>query len=475
MRFFSKTSSACAVAMALAVMAAGVQAQGLKTTGKAGGSDPSVTRALNATGQTLGRAAAPAASGLRSADYIVAVVNSEPITNSDVRARMVRVAQNVTEQGGQLPPEKELTREVLERLIVERVQLQEARDSGINVDDLTVNQAMANVARQNNTDKAGLLARLKSEGISEAQFSSEIRNQMLMQRVRERDVDGKVKVSDADIDRYLKEQKRPGEAVAAAMVDLGHILVVVPENASPAVVAAAEAKAKQAAEAARSNPDFIAAVRQFSDVPNGQGGGSMGMRPMGEFPELFAKEVGSAPVGTIVGPFRSDAGFHVLKVLDKSQAGAAPAFITQNHARHILLNVGNGGMTEAEAAKRLKDYKRRVEAGQATFPQLAQEFSKDGSARNGGDLGWSSPGQYVPEFERVLNTLQPGQISEPVVSRFGVHLIQLIERRQEKLTEREQREMVRNVVRERKAEQDYETWLKELRGKAFVEYREPPQ
>ena len=234
-----------------------------------------------------------------------------------------------------------------------------------------------------------------------------------------------------------------------------------------------EAKAQKAAEAARKNADFIAAVREFSDVPNGQGGGSMGMRPMSEYPELFAQQVGSAATGSIVGPFRSGAGFHVIKVLDKSQSGA-PTVITQNHARHILLTVGNG-MTEAQAAKRLQDYKRRVEAGQATFQQLAEEFSKDGSARNGGDLGWSSPGQYVPEFERVLNTLQPGQISEPVVSRFGVHLIQLIERRQEKLTEREQREMVRNVVRERKAEQDYETWLKELRGKAFVEYREPPQ
>lgn len=476
MRFFSKTTNACAVAMALAVMAAGVQAQSLKTPGKAkAGNDASLTRALEATGKPSARQAPAAASGIRSADYIVAVVNSEPITNNEVRARMERVAQNVTEQGGQLPPQSELARQVLERLVVERVQLQEARDNGINVDKLTVDQAVANVARQNNTDMAGLLARLKADGISEAQFRSEISGQMQMQRVREREVDAKVKVTEADIDRYLKEQKRPGDAVAAsAMANLGHILITVPENASAAVVAEREAKAKKAAEAARSNADFVAAVHEFSDVPNGQGGGAMGMRPVSEYPELFVQQVGSAATGTVVGPFRSGAGFHVLKVLEKSQAGAAPAFITQNHARHILLTVGDG-MTEAQAAKRLEDYKRRVQAGQATFQQLAQEFSKDGSARNGGDLGWSSPGQFVPEFERVLNNLQPGEISAPVVSRFGVHLIQLIERRQEKLNEREQREMVRNVVRERKVEQDYDTWLKELRGKAFVEYREPPQ
>ena len=476
MRFFSKTSSACAIAVTLALMA-GAQAQGLKTPGKAkSGSTPSISRALDATAQPTGRqpAASAAASGLRSADYIVALVNSEPITNNEVLARMARVTQNVTEQGGQLPPKAELARQVLERLIVEKVQLQEARDSGINVDDLTVNQAVANVARQNNTDKAGLLVRLKAEGISEEQFRAEIRSQMLMQRVRERDVDGKVKVTEADIDRYLKEQRRPGEAAAGAMANLGHILILVPENASPAVVVEREVKAKQAAEAARNNADFIAAVRQFSDVPDGRGGGAMGMRPMSEYPELFVKEVGSAATGSIIGPFRSDAGFHVLKVLEKTQAGAAPAYITQNHGRHILLTVGNG-MTETEAAKRLQDYKRRIQAGQATFQQLAEEFSKDGSARNGGDLGWSSPGQFVPEFERVLDALQPGEISDPVVSRFGVHLIQLIERRQEKLTPREQRDMVRNIVRERKAEQDYETWLKELRGKAFVEYREPPQ
>ena len=473
MRFFPQSSNACSVAVALLMMALAVQAQGLKTpaAGKAKGAESSVSRALDATVQSSGRQL-PAA-GPRAADYIVAVVNSEPITNNDVRARMARVAQNVTEQGGQLPPQAELARQVLERLILERVQLQEAQDTGIKVDDLTVNQAMANVARQNNTDVSGLLARLKADGLSEAQFRGEIRNQMTMQRVRERDVDGKVKVSEADIDRFIKEQKRPGEAANAAMVDLGHILILVPENASPAVVAEREAKAKQAAEAARKNPDFIASVREFSDVPNGQGGGSMGMRPMSEYPELFAKQVGSSATGTIVGPFRSDAGFHVIKVLGKSQSGA-PAYITQNHGRHILLLVDKN-MSEAQAAKRLQDYKRRVESGQATFQQLAQEFSKDGSARSGGDLGWSSPGQFVPEFERVLDALQPGQISEPVVSRFGVHLIQLIERRQEKLTDREQREMVRNAVRERKAEQDYETWLKELRGKAFVEYREPPQ
>jgi len=469
MRFFSKTS--CAAAVALALLAAGAHAQSLKAPGQAKKGDASVSRALDATARPTGRETAPA--GIRQADFIVAVVDSEPITNNEVRARMARVLQNIGEQGGQLPPRELLASQVLERLIVEKVQLQEARDSGIKVDDFAVDQAVNNLALQNSLDKSAFLARLQKEGVSEKQLRDEIRNQMIMQRVRERDVDNRVKVTDADIDRYLKEQKRPGDTASSVAMNLGHILIAVPENAGPAQVAEREARAKQAAEAARTHADFTAVVREYSDVPNGQGGGAMGMRPLGDYPELFAKAAASASTGAILGPLRSGAGFHVLKVLEKSQSGM-PAFITQNHARHILLRIGDG-MSEAQAAKRLEDYRRRVLSGQATFESLAREYSQDGSARDGGDLGWSSPGQFVPEFERVLNALQPGEISEPVVSRFGVHLIKLEERREARLTPREQREMVRNVVRERKTETDYNAWLKELRGRAYVEYREPPQ
>lgn len=470
MRFFSKTS--CAAAVALALLAAGAHAQSLKAPGQAKkGGDASVSRALDATARLSGRETVPG--GIRQADFIVAVVDSEPITNSEVRARMTRVLQNIGEQGAQLPPTEVLASQVLERLIVERVQLQEARDSGIKVDDFAVDQAVSNLAQQNSLDKSAFLGRLKNEGVSEKQLRDEIRNQMTMQRVRERDVDNRVKVTDADIDRYLKEQKRPGDAAASSAVNLGHILIVVPENASPAVVAEREARAKQAAEAARTQADFTAVVKEYSDVPNGQGGGAMGLRPLSDYPELFAKAAASASTGAILGPLRSGAGFHVLKVLEKAQSGM-PTVITQNHGRHILLRMGDG-MTEAQAAKRLEDYRRRVLSGQATFEALARDFSQDGSAREGGDLGWSSPGQFVPEFERVLDALQPGEISEPVVSRFGVHLIKLDERRQARLTPREQREMVRNVVREKKTETDYNAWLKELRGRAYVEYREPPQ
>jgi peptidyl-prolyl cis-trans isomerase SurA len=477
MRFLSQTHRSAAAAVALALLAATAQAQGLRVPGQPKAAapqagDPAVSRALDATNLSSARERGGNA-GVRSADYIVAVVNSEPVTNNEVRARMARVAQNIAEQGGQMPPEALLAREVLERLIVEKAQLQEAKDTGLRVDDYAVDQALGNVARQNGLDKAGLLSRLRAEGVDEKQFREELRRQITLQRLRERDVDGRVRVTDADIDRYLAEQRNGGADKAPAAVNLGHILIAVNEGASPAEVAEREARAKQAAEAARTQGDFKAVVKEFSDVPDGQGGGAMGMRPLDRYPELFAKAVGQAPLGGIVGPFRSGAGFHVLKVLEKSQAGM-PSVVTQNHARHILLRIGDQ-MTEAEAAKRLADYKRRVDSGQASFESLARVFSQDGSARNGGDLGWASPGQFVPEFEQVLNALQPGQVSDPLVSRFGVHLIQLIERRQAALTPREQRDMVRNVVRERKLETDYQTWAQELRGRAYVEYREPPQ
>ena len=475
MRFLSFTPRTLSVSLALALLASASQAQ-LRVPGAPKGqtgSASSVSRALNATAQPSAPASATR-SGLRSADYIVAVVNSEPLTNNEVRARMQRVAANIVSQGGQMPPENVLAREVLERLIVEKVQLQEAKDTGIRIDDMGVDLAINNVARQNGLDKAGLLAQLRAEGLNEKQFREEIRSQMLLQRVRERDVDSKVKVTEADIDRYLKEQN-PSGAQAPGMVaaDLGHILITVPEGASPAVVAEREARANDAAKAARAGGDFDAVVNEYSDVPLGKGGGSMGMRSLSDYPELFAQAAASAKVGSILGPLRSGAGFHVLKVIEKSQSGAQ-AVVTQNHGRHILLRTGDG-LNEAQAIARLADYKRRVTSGQASFEALAREYSQDGSARQGGDLGWASPGQFVPEFENTLNALKPGEISDPVVSRFGVHLIQLIERRQASLTQREQRDMVRNVVREGKVETEFESWLKELRGKAYVEYREPPQ
>jgi peptidyl-prolyl cis-trans isomerase SurA len=416
--------------------------------------------------------AAAASLAPRQADFIVAVVNSEPVTNHEVRLRLARLQRQVASQGGAQPPQELLAREALEQLILERAQIQLAREAGITVDDLAVDQAEQSVARQNEVTVPEMHRRLAADGIGREQFRQELRRQLTQQRLREREVDARVRVSDHEIDQYLREQ---GTGVDQAQVDLnlGHILVAVPEGASPAQVAERQARAQAAADKARAGGDFAALAREFSDAADAGAGGLMGLRPADRYPELFVQATQAVPVGGVAGPVRSGAGFHVLKVVDKTRSGM-PATVVQSHARHILLRT-SAQLSETAAAERLAEYRRRVQSGKADFAELAKEHSQDGSAKQGGDLGWSNPGSYVPEFEEVMNGLKPGEISTPLVSRFGVHLIQLLERRETRLNPREQREMVRQMVRQKKIEDAYAIWAQELRGRAYVEYRDPPQ
>ena len=433
-----------------------------------------VSQGAGAQGVRLPGAKVPATtvqSAPRQADYIAAVVNSEPVTHSEVRSRMARLLRPLARQGGALPPQDVLAREALEQLIQERVQVQLARESGIVVDDLAVEQAAQSVARQNEVSTAEMYRRLEGDGIAREAFREELRRQLMQQRLRERDVDARVRVSEVEIDQFLRDQ--PAAAASATELHLGHVLVAVPEGASPAQLAAAQARAQSVADKARAGGDFAALAREFSEAPEASRGGLMGLRLADRYPELFVEATQALPVGGIAGPLRSGAGFHVLKVVDRSRGGM-PTAVTQSHARHILLRVG-ADLSETAAAARLADYRRRIVAGQADFAALAREHSQDASAKQGGDLGWSNPGMFVPEFEETMNALKPGEISAPLVSRFGVHLIELIERRETRLTPREQREMVRQVVRQKKIEEAYATWAQELRGRAYVEFRDPPQ
>lgn len=413
-----------------------------------------------------------APAGPRQADFIVAVVNSEPVTNSEVRTRMGRLQRQVARQGGAQPPQELLAREALEQLIQELALVQLARESGIVVDDLAVDQAVQSVARQNEVSVDEVYRRLAADGVARDTFRQELRRQLMQQRLREREVDARVRVSEPEIDQFLREQAN-GAGAPPSEIQLGHVLVSVPEGASPAQVATAQARAQAVADKARAGSDFGALAREFSEAPEASAGGLMGLRPADRYPDLFVEATKTLPVGGVAGPVRSGAGFHVLKVVDKTRAGM-PTTVTQSHARHILLRT-SAQLTETAAAERLADYRRRVLAGQADFAALAREHSQDASAKQGGDLGWSNPGSYVPEFEETMNALNTGDISQPLVSRFGVHLIQLIERREIRLTPREQREMVRQVVRQRKIEEAYATWVQEVRGRAYVELRDPPQ
>jgi peptidyl-prolyl cis-trans isomerase SurA len=420
----------------------------------------------------LGSARAEPA-GQRQADYIVAVVNSEPITNNEVRARLARIERQTQQQGGSLPPRQELLPQVLERLIAEKAQIQHARDTGIRVDDAMVDQAELNLAQQNRVDVAELRRRLASEGVPTSQLREELRNQILLQRLRERELDARVKISDVEVDQFIREQQESTN-LGALEINLGHVLVAVPENANAAQVSALQARAQRVAERARAGNDFAALAQEFSDAPERASGGQLGLRSAERYPPLFMDATQKLPVGGVAGPLRSGAGFHILKVLEKRQGGVPGTSVTQSRVRHILLRP-SAQLSETAAREQLAAMRQRLQSGQADFAALAREYSQDGSAKDGGDLGWASPGQFVPEFEEVMNSLTPGEISRPLVSRFGVHLIQLNERREATLSQREQRAVARNLLRERKLDEAYDVWAQEVRGRAYVELREPPQ
>jgi peptidyl-prolyl cis-trans isomerase SurA len=297
----------------------------------------------------------------------------------------------------------------------------------------------------------------------------------MISRLRERDVDNRARISDTDIAQFLQSQLA-GKPVASSPVDinLAMILIAVPENSSEQEAAELKVKAQQIVQRAKRGESFAALAQAFSQaLDKGANGGEMGLRSADRYPTLFIDSTQNLNKGEVSEPVRSGAGFHILKVLDKKQSEMSSTLILQTRARHILLRTGSE-LSEAAARNRLVTYKQRVQTG-TDFADLARQFSQDGSASSGGDLGWASPGQFVPEFEEVMARLQPGQISDPLISRFGAHLIQVMERREVSLSVREQREMVRTQLREKKIEELYAAWVEELRGRAYVELRDPPQ
>lgn len=423
-------------------------------------------------------AAAPAAArqGPREADYIVAVVNTEPVTNNEVRARVARAEREARERNIPLPPIDELRKMMLERLISERAQLQYAREQGLKVDDAALTQAELSIARQNELPSVEELhRRVQAEGITLKDFRDDVRNQVLLAKLREREIEPKIQISNADVDAYIREQT--GARVGEQQLNLAMILVGVPERSTPEEEARLKARADEVARRAKAGEDFAKLATEYSDANNrGRDGGVLGLRLADQYPELFVQSTRGVRVGGVVGPVKSGAGYHILKVLERKQNNDLPEVkIPQTHVRHILLKVGPS-QSERVARDRLADFKRRILAGQATFDDLARKNSQDdGSASDGGDMGWANPGQFVPEFEQAMNNLDPGQISDPVTTRFGVHLIQVEGRREKVLTPDEQRQLARNVLREKKAQEAFETWAKEVRGRAYVEYRDPPR
>ena len=418
------------------------------------------------------RAATRAAdrSAVRSGDYIAAIVNQELVTAVEVSRRMARAREDAQRAGARLPADEELRNQVVEALIEERVILTYARETGGRVDDAELDRAVQTVAAQNQISVPQLRERLAGEGIDLVRFRANLRDQLLVERTREREVYQRIRITDSDVEDYLERQRRA--AAAEAPLNLAQILISVPEGASEAVVAERRRLAEAALARVRAGEPFEAVSRQLSEDAQREKGGEIGARPASRLPDLFVEATRSLKVGEVTPALvRSGAAFHVLKVLSRGDGG--PAQVTQTRSRHILLRP-SGRLTAEAAQARLAGYRRQIESGARTFEDMAREFSEDGSAAQGGDLGWAAPGTMVPEFEEAMNALPLGGLSEPVVSRFGAHLIQVLERRDVAVDPKQLREQARNALREQRFDDAYTDWARDLRGRAYVEMREPP-
>jgi len=429
-----------------------------------------VRRRLSSLLAGLGLALAAGGAMAQTGDYIVAVVNQELVTAAELQQRLTRVREEAIRNRQQLPAPAALRQQVLDVLIDERVLVTNARDSGTRIDESELDRAVGNVATQNQLSMAQLRDRLRREGIDYQKFRAGIKDQMMVERVREREVASRIRVTDAEIDALLDERRKDG---ANSQLNIAQILIPVPENSPETIVAERRARAEAALRRVTGGEDFAAVARDVSQDSNKAQGGEMGLRAADRLPDLFVQAVRGLKTGQVLPQVvRSGAGFHVLKMVERKDEGA---FSTeQTRARHILLRPSPELSAEA-ATRRLTQFRREIQTGSKTFEQLARENSEDGSAQQGGDLGWSSPGQYVPEFEDALASLDAGGLSEPVATRFGVHLVQVIERRRVTLDVKQQREQARNILREQKFEEAYLEWLRDLRGRAYVELREPPQ
>ena len=394
------------------------------------------------------------------------MVNDDVITRSELDDRLRVVVRQLQKQGTPLPAPEVLETQILERMITDMLQAQYAKENGVRVDDAQLDLAITRIAQQNNFPSlAEFRTRLGKDGVDFKKFREEIRSEIISTRLREREVESKLVISDGEVDSYLvNKAKMTGPEQE---VHLAHILVVIPEQASAEKIQAARDKAEQALSQLKDGADFAQVAAGYSDGKDALKGGDLGWRPSDRLPPLFVEELQKLQPGQVTAVLRSPNGFHILKLVER-RSGNAPVVITQTHARHILIKTSEI-VSESEAKKRLMEIKARIEAG-ADFAEQARRFSQDGSAQQGGDLDWLSPGQIVPEFEEAMNSLQPGKI-DMVQTQFGWHLIQVLERRSTDISEQQQRQQARIAIGTFKSDEQYQDWLRQLRDRAFIEYR----
>ena len=415
----------------------------------------------------------PASSNAHVIDSVYVIVNDEVITKREVDQRVAEITQRLKAQGAQMPAEEDLRRQVVEAMITERAQLQLAKEMGVRVDDTMLDRAIGRIAENQKMSVQDMRNAMEKDGLPFSQFREQIRNEIMLQRLIEHEVDSKIQVTDAEIDTYLAAEK--AAAADRVEMDIAQILVRIPENASPEQIAARKAKADEVERQLRTGADFAKMAATYSDSPDALKGGSVGWRDPDRLPPIFSGELHKLKPGQVTPVIRTNVGFHILKLVNQRKLADAQkpdqAVVQQTHARHILLKI-TPTQTEEEARKKLLDIKHKIESKQATFEDMARQYSQDGSAAKGGDLGWLAPGDALPEFENPMNALKPGTVSDVIKTPFGLHLIEVIERKSEDVSKEKERAAARQVLTDRKRQEALEDWSRQVRDRAYVEFRE---
>ncbi|MES2070347.1 MAG: peptidylprolyl isomerase [Pseudomonadota bacterium] len=403
---------------------------------------------------------------------IVAVVNDEVITRQELDERIRTIERRLTAQGTPLPSKAELQKQLLERMIVDRAQIQLAKENGFKVDDINLDRSMLRMAEQNKMSLQDFRNQIEREGTPYARFREEIRDEIMMQRIREREVDNKIQVTESEVDNYLAAESKPTST--SQELSLAQILVRIPENASAEQIALRRTRAEEVMQKLKIGGDFAKLAVTYSDSSEALKGGDLGWREQDRLPQLFVDAVAKLKDGEVSEIIKSPNGFHIIKLVGKRalNAGktAAASSVQQTHARHILIKTSTV-MTAAEAKRKLLEIKERLDNNAAKFEDLAKSFSNDLSASKGGDLGWIYPGDTFPEFEQAMNKLAVNEVSAPIETQAGYHLIQVLERKTDDVSQDRQRAAARQAVRERKADEALQDWLRQLRDRAYVEFR----
>jgi peptidyl-prolyl cis-trans isomerase SurA len=398
-------------------------------------------------------------------DRIAVIVNDEVITTHEVENRVAAVLRQLARQGTPAPGRSELSKQLLERMIIDKIQLQYAKESGVRVDDQQLDRSIARIAEGNSMTLQVFRDNIEKEGLTYSGFREDVRSEIVMQRLREREVENHIVVTEGEVDAYLAEKAK---TVSQDEYNLAHILVRLPEQASADQIDAARRRAETALTQIKSGTDFRQVAVAFSDAPDALQGGALGWRSLDRLETFYVDAATKLKPGEVSPVLRSSNGFHLLKLIDK-RGGNGPPKVQQTHVRHILLRTSEV-VSEDEAKRKLLALKQRLDNHAADFAELAKANSNDGSASKGGDLGWVYSGDMVPEFERAMNALKEGEISAPVQTQFGFHLIEVLGRRDEDVSLERQRAEARQALRARKSDESYQEWLRQLRDRAYVEY-----